>query len=49
MVAAEELDVDMSQMINGTSAHSKGQALNTENDGWVVAQTGGIGGSNSMS
>src|SRR6478672_13428289 len=33
MVAAEELDVEMSQMINGTSAHSKGQALNTENDG----------------
>jgi CO/xanthine dehydrogenase Mo-binding subunit len=49
MVAAEELDLDMSQMINGTSAHSNGMALNTENDGWVVAQTGGIGGSNSMS
>src|SRR5690242_14940227 len=36
-------------MINGTSAHAKGMALNTENDGWVVGQTGGIGGSNSMS
>ena len=49
MVAAEELDVEMSQMINGTSAFSKGMQLNTENDGWVVGQTGGIGGSNSMS
>src|SRR4029079_8995923 len=49
MVVAEELDVEMSQMIKGTSAHSKGQALNTENDVWVVAQTGAIGGSNSMS
>jgi CO/xanthine dehydrogenase Mo-binding subunit len=49
MVAAEELDVDLSQMINGTSVHKGGQALSTTNDGWVVAQTGGIGGSNSMS
>src|SRR4051794_37126409 len=49
MVAAEELDVDMSQMINGTSTLKNGQAINTVNDGWVVAQTGGIGGSNSMS
>jgi len=49
MVAAEELDVDMSQMINGTSTHKNGQAVNTANDSWVVGQTGGIGGSNSMS
>src|SRR3954469_10458452 len=49
MVAAEELDVEMSQMINGTSTLKNGQAINTVNDGWVVAQTGGIGGSNSMS
>src|SRR5262249_43437020 len=49
MVAAEELDVDMSQMINGTSTIKDGQAISTVNDGWVVAQTGGIGGSNSMS
>ncbi len=49
MVAAEELDMDMSQMINGSSTHSNGQALNTQNDTWQVALTGGIGGSNSMS
>jgi len=50
MVAAEELDVDLSQMINGTSTISKsGHALSTQNDSWKVAQTGGIGGSNSMS
>jgi nicotinate dehydrogenase subunit B len=49
MVAAEELDVDLGQMINGTSTHANGQALSTENDSWVVGQTGGIGGSNSMS
>jgi CO/xanthine dehydrogenase Mo-binding subunit len=49
MIAAEELDVDMSQMINGTSMHSNGQALSTQNDSYVVALTGGIGGSNSMS
>jgi CO/xanthine dehydrogenase Mo-binding subunit len=49
MVAAEELDVDLSQMINGTSVHKGGQALSTTNDGWVVAQTGGIGGANTNS
>ncbi len=49
MVAAEELDVDLSQMINGTSVSKNGQALSTQNDSYVVAQTGGIGGSNSMS
>jgi nicotinate dehydrogenase subunit B len=49
MVAAEELDVDMSQMINGTSVSKNGQAMNTQNDSYVVGLTGGIGGSNSMS
>ncbi len=49
MVAAEELDVDLSQMINGTSTHRNGQALSTQNDSYTVALTGGIGGSNSMS
>jgi nicotinate dehydrogenase subunit B len=49
MVAAEELDVELSQMINGTSSHSKGQTLSTSNDSYVVGLTGGIGGSNSMS
>src|SRR3954469_1002669 len=40
MVAAEELDVDLSQMINGTSTISKsGHALSTQNDSWKVAQT----------
>src|SRR5262249_49589941 len=43
------LDVDMSQMINGTSTLKNGVAISTVNDGWVVGQTGGIGGSNSMS
>jgi CO/xanthine dehydrogenase Mo-binding subunit len=49
MVAAAELDVDLSQMIYGTSTHANGQALNSVNDSYVVALTGGIGGSNSMS
>ena len=45
MVAAEELDVDMSQMIYGSSSNHG--ALS--NDSYVVGLTGGIGGSNSMS
>ncbi len=50
MVAAEELDVDLGQMIYGTSARNKdGDHVSAANDTWVVAQTGGIGGSNSMS
>jgi CO/xanthine dehydrogenase Mo-binding subunit len=50
MVAAEELEVDLSQMIYGTSArNAAGQAVSSANDTYVVAQTGGIGGSNSMS
>ena len=32
MVAAEELDVDISQMINGTVDAQNGQALSTAND-----------------
>jgi nicotinate dehydrogenase subunit B len=50
MVAAEELDVELSQMIYGNSVRSRdGQTLSSVNDSYVVAQTGGIGGSNSMS
>jgi isoquinoline 1-oxidoreductase beta subunit len=50
MVAAEELDVDLSQMIYGTSArNAAGEPVSSANDTYVVAQTGGIGGSNSMS
>src|SRR4029079_7148301 len=50
MVAAEELDVEMSQMIYGVSTHDRsGQALSSVNATWQVALTGGIGGSNSMS
>ena len=45
MVAAEELDVDISQMIYGSSSNHG--ALS--NDSYVVGLTGGIGGSNSMS
>ncbi len=46
MVAAEELDVDLGQMIYGSS--NKTHAITT-NDTYQVALTGGIGGSNSMS
>jgi nicotinate dehydrogenase subunit B len=49
MVAAEELDVDLGQMIYGTSVNANGNALSAANDSYVVALTGGIGGSNSMS
>ena len=50
MVAAEELDMDLSQMIYGNSVRNKaGEALSSVNDTYQVALTGGIGGSNSMS
>ena len=50
MVAAEELDVELGQMIYGNSTRNKnGDPLNSVNDTYAVAQTGGIGGSNSMS
>jgi CO/xanthine dehydrogenase Mo-binding subunit len=50
MVAAEELDVDLSQMIYANSVRTKnGEALSSVNDTYSVALTGGIGGSNSMS
>jgi CO/xanthine dehydrogenase Mo-binding subunit len=50
MVAAEELDVDLSQMIYANSVRNKaGEALSSVNDNYVVGLTGGIGGSNSMS
>ncbi len=50
MVAAEELDMDLSQMIYGNSVrNAQGEALSSVNDTYQVALTGGIGGSNSMS
>jgi CO/xanthine dehydrogenase Mo-binding subunit len=49
MVAAEELDVELSQMVYGTSTSKNGEPLNSTNDTYVVGLTGGIGGSNSMS
>jgi hypothetical protein len=50
MVAAEELDMDLSQMIYANSVKNKaGDALSSVNDNYVVGLTGGIGGSNSMS
>jgi CO/xanthine dehydrogenase Mo-binding subunit len=50
MVAAEELDMDLGQMIYGNSVrNAQGQTLSSVNDTYQVALTGGIGGSNSMS
>jgi CO/xanthine dehydrogenase Mo-binding subunit len=50
MIAAEELDVEMSQMIYGVSVRAAdGVQLNSVNDTYQVALVGGIGGSNSMS
>jgi CO/xanthine dehydrogenase Mo-binding subunit len=49
MVAAEELDVDLSQMIYANSVPSATGPMNSVNDSYVIALTGGIGGSNSMS
>jgi nicotinate dehydrogenase subunit B len=49
-VLAEELDMDMIQMKYGsTNYDSAGHMLNTIVDTWVVASTGGEGGSNAMS
>jgi CO/xanthine dehydrogenase Mo-binding subunit len=48
MVAAEELGVELKQMIHGTSVHdAAGNALNSRADTYVVPATGGIGGSQS--
>jgi nicotinate dehydrogenase subunit B len=50
MVAAEELDMDLSQMIYASSTRdASGLALSSVNDNYQVGLTGGIGGSNSMS
>ena len=50
MIAAEELDMDLSQMIYGNSVrNAQGETLSSVNDTYQVALTGGIGGSNSMS
>jgi nicotinate dehydrogenase subunit B len=49
-VLAEELDMDMTQMKYGSSLYdSAGHQLNTNVDTWIVASTGGEGGSNAMS
>jgi nicotinate dehydrogenase subunit B len=44
-VLAEEMDTDMSQMIYGFYNHGRQEVV----DNWVVANTGGEGGSNAMS
>ncbi len=50
MVAAEELDVPMSQMRYGSSIHDKnGVEIATITDNWNSPNTGGHGGSNAMS
>ena len=50
MVAAEELDVSMKQMIYGSSVHdANGVEIASTTDGWNMVQTGGHGGSNAMS
>src|SRR5262249_46264121 len=48
-VLAEEMDMDMSQMIYGTSVHGSSGALTSTVDTNVVLSTGGEGGSNAMS
>ena len=49
-VLAEELDTDMSQMKYGSTEYdSHGFQKNTVVDTWIVASTGGEGGSNAMS
>ena len=48
MVAAEELDMPMSQMLYGTATTTKGQQINTIIDAGSWS-TGGNGGSNAMS
>ncbi len=48
MVAAEELDLDMSQMIYGTSSQTSAGAANTVVDSYVTLSTGGEGGSQAM-
>jgi CO/xanthine dehydrogenase Mo-binding subunit len=48
-VLAEELDMDMSQMIYGTSVHGASGDLTSTVDTNVVLSTGGEGGSNAMS
>ena len=48
MVVAEELDMDMAQVIYGSSAKdSAGNQLTSRTDTWIVLSTGGIGGSQS--
>ena len=48
-VLAEELDLDMSQMIYGTSVHGQPATSTSTVDTNVVLSTGGEGGSNAMS
>jgi CO/xanthine dehydrogenase Mo-binding subunit len=49
-VLAEELGTDITQMRYGSSLYdSAGHALNSSVDTWIVASTGGEGGSNAMS
>jgi len=48
-IAAEELDMDMSQMIYGTSVKdADGNVISTVTDGWVAVNTGGHGGSQAI-
>jgi nicotinate dehydrogenase subunit B len=48
MVVAEELDMDMSQVIYGSSVKdSAGNQMTSRTDTWIVLSTGGIGGSQS--
>jgi CO/xanthine dehydrogenase Mo-binding subunit len=49
MIAAEELDLDMGQMIYGSSVQaSDGTVLATVTDGWRAVNTGGHGGSQAI-
>jgi nicotinate dehydrogenase subunit B len=48
-VMADELDMDMSQVIYGSSAKdAAGNQLESRTDTWIVLSTGGIGGSQSI-
>ena len=49
MIVAEELDMDMSQVIYGSSVHDKsGTEIATVNDSWASVNTGGHGGSQAI-
>ncbi len=49
MIVAEELDMDMSQVIYGSSVRdASGTEIATVTDGWVAVNTGGHGGSRAI-